>query len=492
MKTTTTISIHSYKGGTGRTLTAVQLAIVLARMGKSSFVIDLDLDAPGLFERFQTVFEGRLLDLDQGLVAHADVFRRTEEFVDIGMYSSVPHPKIRVFPAGNAFHDLRNYWRTWTDSNFQEFLISTRGLDYFAKIKTYAEEKLKVDFLIIDAPSGISLVTGIAQNFLSDIAIVLTTFQPESLKGSNFFARQAERRRLAGDKSEQKRKYYYVLSRFPSYYWDEKGLTHYDQAHTNRILDQIEGLLLSGITQPAYISRPHIFYNEPKLQAGYDLAIPLEGPPMQSALASNYIDFFSALIPDLSEELSKLRRRIQVMRPFYLVSDDGQMINPEDQSWNVAFRVDTLVSTLDSIFKKISVATEPKQAQAALFDSGYGAAVDFSEYLRKHWAATLPVKLRLDEWCDFDSKVGFGRFFNELAAGETAGTITIINNFLIAGPKTDSDLCSFMTGYITRVLETILDGKRVAVEHNVQTDCGRNQTAPVPQCVFRFKVTASP
>jgi hypothetical protein len=226
------------------------------------------------------------------------------------------------------------------------------------------------------------------------------------------------------------------------------------------------------------------------LQAGYELVIPLEGLPMQSALASNYIDFFSVLIPDLSEELAKLRRRIHVMRPFYLISDDGQMINPADQTWNVAFRVDTLVGTLDSIFKKISAATEPKQAQTTLFDSGYGAAEEFSEYLRKHWATTLPVKLRLDEWCDFDSKVGFGKFFNELAAGETAGTITIMNNFLLAGPKTDSDLCSFMTGYITRVLETIYDGKSVAVEHNLQTDCGRHQTATVPQCVFRFEVTA--
>jgi MinD-like ATPase involved in chromosome partitioning or flagellar assembly len=490
MKTTTTISIHSYKGGTGRTMTAVQLAVVLARLRKSSFVIDLDLDAPGLFDRFQTVFEGRLLGLDQGLVEHADLFRRTGEFVDVGTYSSVPHPKIRVFPAGNAFHDLRNYWRTWTSSEFQEFLKSGRGIDYFTQLKKYAEETLKVDFLIIDAPSGISWLTGIAQNFLSEIAIVLTTYQPESLKGSNFFARQAERRRLEGDKSEQKRKYYYVLSRFPSYYWDEKGLTHYDEDHTGRILDQVEGWLRSGITQPAYINRPHIFYNEPKLQASYDLVLPLEGPPIQSALASNYIDFFSVLIPDLSEELAKLRRGIQVMRPFYLVSDDGQMINPEDQSWNVAFRVDTLVGTLDSIFKKISAATEPKQAQAALFDSGYSAAEEFSEYLRKHWAATLPVKFRLDEWCDFDSKVGFGRFYNELAAGETAGAITIVNNFLIAGPKTDSDLCSFMTGYITRVLETIYDGKSVGVKHNVQTDCGRHQTATVPQCVFRFEVAA--
>lgn len=491
MKNTQTISIHSYKGGTGRTLTAVQLAIVLARLGKSCFVMDLDLDAPGLFDRFQTVFEGRLLDVDQGLVEHADVYRRTGEFVDIGRYSSLPHPKIRVFGAGNPFHELRNYWRTWTDSKFQEFLISSRSLDYFDELKTYVEEKLKVDFFIVDAPSGISLVTGIAQNFLSDIAIVLTTYQPESLKGSSFFAKQAERRRLTGDKSEQDRKYYYVLSRFPSYYWDEKGLTLFDEGHMKRILDQVEGGLLSGINQPAYVTRPHIFYNEPKLQFGYDLAIPLEGPPMHSPLASNYIDFFSVLIPDLSEELAQLRRRIQVVRPFYLVSDDGQMINPEDQSWNVAFRVDTLVSTLDLIFKRISAATGSEPARDALFESGYGAADQFSTYLGERWTAAQPVKARLDEWCDFDSKVGFGKFFNELAAGETAGTITLMNNFLLAGPKTDSDLCSFMTGYITRVLKTIYDGKDVDVEHNVQTDCGRHQNAAVPQCVFRFKVTAS-
>ena len=44
----TSIAIHSHKGGTGKTLVAMNLATLLAKRGKRVVVLDFDLNAPSL------------------------------------------------------------------------------------------------------------------------------------------------------------------------------------------------------------------------------------------------------------------------------------------------------------------------------------------------------------------------------------------------------------------------------------------------------------
>ena len=43
------IAVHSYKGGTGKTLLSVNLAATFAKLGKKVCVFDLDFRAPSLF-----------------------------------------------------------------------------------------------------------------------------------------------------------------------------------------------------------------------------------------------------------------------------------------------------------------------------------------------------------------------------------------------------------------------------------------------------------
>jgi len=43
------IAVHSYKGGTGKTLLSVNLASTFARQGKKVCLFDLDFRAPSLF-----------------------------------------------------------------------------------------------------------------------------------------------------------------------------------------------------------------------------------------------------------------------------------------------------------------------------------------------------------------------------------------------------------------------------------------------------------
>ena len=48
------IAVHSYKGGTGKTLLSVNLAATFAKMGKKVCVFDLDFRAPSLFAILKT------------------------------------------------------------------------------------------------------------------------------------------------------------------------------------------------------------------------------------------------------------------------------------------------------------------------------------------------------------------------------------------------------------------------------------------------------
>lgn len=43
------LAVHSYKGGTGKTLLSVNLAATFAKQGKKVCVFDLDFRAPSLF-----------------------------------------------------------------------------------------------------------------------------------------------------------------------------------------------------------------------------------------------------------------------------------------------------------------------------------------------------------------------------------------------------------------------------------------------------------
>jgi len=46
------LAVHSYKGGTGKTLISMNLAAILAKQGKNVCLIDLDLRAPSLDATF--------------------------------------------------------------------------------------------------------------------------------------------------------------------------------------------------------------------------------------------------------------------------------------------------------------------------------------------------------------------------------------------------------------------------------------------------------
>src|SRR3954468_2106989 len=80
-----TITFYSYKGGTGRTLAVANTALFLARFGHKVFVLDFDLEAPGLHYKFDlhSQLGGGPIN---GLVDFIQSFKRTGLIPELAPY----------------------------------------------------------------------------------------------------------------------------------------------------------------------------------------------------------------------------------------------------------------------------------------------------------------------------------------------------------------------------------------------------------------------
>jgi hypothetical protein len=400
---------------------------------------------------------------------------------------------------------LKTYWKTLVDSKFQEFLLY-RSAPFFEQLKKEIQTKLKPDYLLIDTPSGISLLVGVCLNLLADNIIVLTAVDEDALDGTNLLAAELEARKHAGERVPNA---HYVLSRYPYQIWGEKGPELVDEERIEAVLDQVRAPLYANRSQPTDFQRLHVLRYEPRIQIEKSLVIGLTGPAKKSPLARDYIDLFSEVVPAIASRLRGLRTEVEILRAFYLIENEGRMVNPEDNSDNVAFRVDTLLASLDSLVAEIArhggKARPDRQSAAAiaLFNSGHKAAHRFSDMLKERWSKftdskQVSIDKRLAEWCEFDSKVGFGRFHSRLK-GETSGSITLVNNFLTKDRTAkDPNMCEFMTGYISRVLEAVFSEGAVTVSHDLSRDCGQYRNSAKKRrgvgkerdlgCVFRFRL----
>src|SRR6266404_2769057 len=61
-------TFYSYRGGSGRTMTAANVAWILASNGRRVLAVDWDLEAPGLDRYFAPFLDGDLLMSSEGLI----------------------------------------------------------------------------------------------------------------------------------------------------------------------------------------------------------------------------------------------------------------------------------------------------------------------------------------------------------------------------------------------------------------------------------------
>ena len=187
------LTFHSFKGGTGKTLLAINSAVYLAKMGFKTLIIDGDPVAPSLFKLIPPKEENLCTWVDylEGAVHLVDTIHPTPiEDLDV-IYSPVPQPQRQIIQESDP-----NWWTTVFE---RELACHTQCFDEF-----------NYNFIILDNQNGIAMN---ATNNIGISDIVYLVIRPDSygISGSEHLVREL----YSGLKAYGKLNYYLIWNQIP-------------------------------------------------------------------------------------------------------------------------------------------------------------------------------------------------------------------------------------------------------------------------------------
>lgn len=161
--------MHSYKGGTGKTLISTNLAAILARQGKNVCLIDLDLRAPSLDATFAANGKYWVNDFLEGKCEPMDVLKdfskekATNGRLLVGLAN----------PAMEAIREIVTKDKRWEMGALRRLL----------SLKEFLINNQAVDYVILDTSPGLSYgsINAVAA---SDFVLVVSTWDASDVTGT--------------------------------------------------------------------------------------------------------------------------------------------------------------------------------------------------------------------------------------------------------------------------------------------------------------------
>ena len=205
-------TFYSFKGGVGRTMALVNVAVELANTGRRVLVVDFDLEAPGLdtFDLLRSEtqvpgivdFVGEYLALDQA----PDVSRFVNRSPGIGAEGG----GLWIMPSGTQdgacaanFHQID--WNLLYEKH--------DGYLLFEDLKEQWKQVVKPDYVLIDARTGHTDTGAICTRQLPDAVVILFFPNDQNLRGLTKVVRDI--RAEAGGSREKAIKLHFVMSNVP-------------------------------------------------------------------------------------------------------------------------------------------------------------------------------------------------------------------------------------------------------------------------------------
>jgi septum site-determining protein MinD len=164
------VAIHSYKGGTGKTLLSVNLAATFAKRGKKVCLFDLDFRAPSLATLLQVEKADHWLndylngtcEIDKVLIDLSNRIHNGGTLL-VGLAN----------PSTEAIRDMSAKDRKW----------EMRALGRLLALRNSLLEHQAIDYLIFDTSPGLQY-SSINAIVSSDLVIVATTFDRSDVDGT--------------------------------------------------------------------------------------------------------------------------------------------------------------------------------------------------------------------------------------------------------------------------------------------------------------------
>lgn len=203
------ITFYSYKGGTGRSMALANVAVLSARSGFRTLMIDWDLEAPGLHKYFANHIDKSTLDSSLGLIdlffslqqkvdaAPADIdSNETQELLSDEYVSQFIIPtqisNLSLFKAG--LFD-KGYQEKINTLNWERIFKKSEGL-FFHFLQLLSR---KYDFIFIDSRTGYTDASGICTMILPEKLVLVFTPNSQSLDGVIELSKKAAKYRLNSD-----------------------------------------------------------------------------------------------------------------------------------------------------------------------------------------------------------------------------------------------------------------------------------------------------
>ena len=215
----TALSFFSYKGGVGRTMALTNLAMRLVEFGKSVFIIDFDLEAPGVPYKLDNVWPD---EIKTGLVDYIYEFSANGKIDALNKYvmplrkNNAGDASMWLMPAGNT--DMDDYWSKLSRINWYNLFYTEggKGLRFFLDLKEKIRKEYNPDFILIDSRTGITELSGISLKILADEVVVLFVNNEENIDGTqkvlSFLFEEKK------DAKEQLDKISLILTRVPQHH----------------------------------------------------------------------------------------------------------------------------------------------------------------------------------------------------------------------------------------------------------------------------------
>jgi len=291
------ITFYSYKGGVGRTLTLSNMAKKLCDLGIDVFVLDFDLEAPGLTYKLKGEINNTPALEKKGLVDYITYFQENDQVPkDFTEYYSEINPsgngKLYLMTAGQF--SKPSYWNKLSSINWVElFKDGGNGVPLLLDLKGRIEKQLKPAYLLIDSRTGVTASASITLKLLADKCVVLAINNEENLDGAKTVLKS-----LLTLRQNIRPELNFVLTRIP--YHDNKLA---ELAREKGLLWNIQKSTFSELDTSSF-NYFGVIHHERELgwKEVHRLGLPIE---KKDFLTLDYLELFNSLFSEISNSKSK-------------------------------------------------------------------------------------------------------------------------------------------------------------------------------------------
>jgi len=182
----TTITFYSFKGGVGRTMALANVAMNMVEEGKRVFVIDFDMEAPGL-----TLMKEFCPDDQREKRKNGGLFQYMRHYCLQGLPARLQDYILRplgeekplyFLPAG----DVEGGYNVHTIDFVGLCEYKNKEGKRFFDILKEKIEKMGIDYLLIDSRTGVSAYCGICLKIMPDAVVLFFGLNRQNIAGTNW------------------------------------------------------------------------------------------------------------------------------------------------------------------------------------------------------------------------------------------------------------------------------------------------------------------